>query len=109
MAILLNDQSTLTARYQTTIPASIRRRLNLQAKDRIHYQVRDNGEVVLLRAEHEIEKDPVISQFLDFLEADMQQQPHQLQALSEESFAEAQRLTASLEVDLNEVLPEDDE
>lgn len=109
MAILMSDQSTLTGRYQTTIPTSIRRRLNLRAHDRIHYQVRDNGEVVLLRAEPETQPDPVISRFLDFLEADMQQQPHQLQALSKESFAEAQRLTANLEVDLNEVLPEDDE
>jgi antitoxin PrlF len=109
MAILLSDQSTLTDRYQTTIPASIRRRLNLQARDRIHYQVRDNGEVVLLRAEPEADVDPVISLFLDFLQTDMQQQPQQLQALSAETVAEAQRLTAKIEVDLNEVLPEDDE
>ena len=109
MAILLSDQSTLTDRYQTTIPASIRRRLNLQAKDRLHYQVRDNGEVVLLRAEPDFEKDPVISRFLDFLEADMQQQPQTIQPLSTDTFAEAQRLTCKVEVDLNEALPDDDE
>lgn len=109
MAILLSDQSTLTGRYQTTIPASIRRRLNLQAKDRIHYQVRDNGEVVLQRAEPDSSNDPVISQFLDFLETDMQLQPQNIQVLSADTFAEAQRLTCKVDVDLNEALSEDDE
>ncbi len=109
MTILLSDQSTLTGRYQTTIPASIRRRLNLQAKDRIHYQVRDNGEVVLLRAEPDCEIDPVISLFLGFLEADMKYQPQHLLALSTDTFSEAQRLTTKVDVDLNETLPEDGE
>jgi antitoxin PrlF len=44
-------ESTLTDRYQTTVPESVRRTLRLDKRDRIDYSIRSNGEVVLTRAE----------------------------------------------------------
>ena len=40
------EQSTITSKGQTTVPAEVRRRLGLQAGDRLVYDERD-GEVVL--------------------------------------------------------------
>ena len=39
--------STLTRRNQTTIPREVRERLGLRPGDRLAYEVRGNGEVVL--------------------------------------------------------------
>ena len=43
-------ESTLTDRYQTTIPESVRRALKLGKRDKIHYAIRPGGEVLLSRA-----------------------------------------------------------
>ena len=51
MATILEVESTLTDRYQTTVPEPVRRALNLRKRDRIHYAIRPGGEVVLTRAE----------------------------------------------------------
>ena len=63
MARALEVESTLTDRYQTTVPETVRRALQLNKRDKIHYSIRPSGEVVLSRAEHS-EDDPAISQFL---------------------------------------------
>ncbi|SFC29960.1 antitoxin PrlF [Marinospirillum celere] len=107
MGTILEENSTLTDRYQTTVPASVRRALNLQRRDQIHYTIRDNGEVVLSRAQPE--SDPVVTQFLAFLESDMQEHPEQLRAVTTHTLAEAEQLTAGIEVNLDEALPEDDD
>ena len=43
-------ESTLTDRYQTTVPETVRRALRLGKRDKIHYTIRPDGEVVLTRA-----------------------------------------------------------
>ncbi|GHB12348.1 type II toxin-antitoxin system PrlF family antitoxin [Salinicola rhizosphaerae] len=101
--------STLTERYQTTVPAPVRKALQLKRRDRIHYSIRSNGEVVLTRAEEPPAADPVITSFLHFLQSDMQKNPENLRFLTTATLAEAQRLTANIEVDLDEKLPEDDD
>lgn len=103
----LTDTSTLTDRYQTTVPASVRKALNLGRRDRIRYEVRSNGEVVMSRAESS--PDPVMASFLVFLEQDMQAHPQNIRPVTEASLAKAQRLTAGMELDLDEALPEDDD
>lgn len=50
MAVLIEADSALTNRYQTTVPESVRRVLKLGKRDRLHCVVCDNGEVVLSRA-----------------------------------------------------------
>ena len=43
------QSSTITSRGQTTIPAEIRKQLNLKAGDKMRYLVLENGDVFLLR------------------------------------------------------------
>lgn len=109
MSSAIEDDSTLTDRYQTTVPASVRRALNLKRRDRIHYTIRPNGEVVLTRARDASSQDPVMASFLAFLERDMQEQPENIRPVTGSTFAEAERLTSGIEVDLDEALPEDDD
>ncbi|MBE0464280.1 MAG: type II toxin-antitoxin system PrlF family antitoxin [Halomonadaceae bacterium] len=109
MNTLIEDDSTLTDRYQTTVPASIRRALKLKRRDRIHYTVRPNGEVVLSRTSDEVRHDPVVASFLEFLERDLVAYPETIRPVTASSFAEAERLTAGMAVDLDEVLEEVDD
>ena len=109
MNTAIEDDSTLTDRYQTTVPASVRRALKLKRRDRIHYTIRPNGEVMLSRAHHESSPDPVVANFLAFLARDMQAHPENIRSVTASTFAEAERLTAGIEVDLDEALPEDDD
>ena len=71
MTATLESESTLTDRYQTTVPATVRRALQLGKRDKIHYRIRPGGEVVLTRAERSNEADPVLAAFLRFIEHDM--------------------------------------
>lgn len=110
MSTLIEDDSTLTDRYQTTVPASIRRALKLKRRDRIHYTVRSDGEVVLSRASDEVKHhDPVMVNFLNFLERDLLAHPENIHPMTANSLAEAESLTAGMEVDLEEALEEDDD
>lgn len=109
MSTAIEDDSTLTDRYQTTVPASIRRALKLKRRDRIHYRVLVNGEVVLSRASDEPRQDPVVANFLAFLEGDLQAHPENIQPVTAGTFSEAEHLTAGIEVDLEEMLPDDDD
>jgi len=49
--MLTTIASTLTDRYQTTVPEPVRRALHLGKRDKIHYTMRPTGEVILTRAE----------------------------------------------------------
>ncbi|MCA1774005.1 MAG: type II toxin-antitoxin system PrlF family antitoxin [Halomonas sp.] len=109
MNTAIEDDSTLTDRYQTTVPASVRRALKLKRRDRIHYMIRPNGEVVLSRARDESTQDPVMTSFLAFLERDLQEHPENIHPVTASTFAKAEHLTAGIEVDLDEELPEDDD
>ncbi|MEY4014938.1 MAG: hypothetical protein RLZZ290_1802, partial [Pseudomonadota bacterium] len=66
MATTLEVQSTLTDRYQTTVPETVRRALKLGKRDKIHYSIRPSGEVVLTRADASDEDDPALGPFLAF-------------------------------------------
>jgi len=71
MPTTLYAESTLTDHYQTTIPKAVRRVLGLKKRDKIHYSIRANGEVVLSRGESNDEEDPVLGTFLAFLAHDI--------------------------------------
>ena len=53
-------ESTLTDRYQTTVPETVRRALRLRKRDKIQYTIRPGGEVVLSRVAITGEDDPVL-------------------------------------------------
>jgi antitoxin PrlF len=109
MPTILEVESTLTDRYQTTVPEAVRRTLRLGKRDKIHYTIRPSGEVVLSRVEAPEAEDPLIGQFLGFLARDIANHPERLQALDAGFVQRLQSLTAGVEVDLNAVLPADDE
>jgi len=108
MSATFEAESTLTDRYQTTVPEMVRRSLRLGKRDKVHYSIRPNGEVVLSRAEFSETHDPVLGQFLGFLSRDISEHPDRLQALDASFVLRLQSLTKGIEVDLDAPLSADD-
>jgi antitoxin PrlF len=109
MATSIEVESTLTDRYQTTVPATVRRALQLGKRDKIHYTICPDGEVVLTRAKTTDDDDPVFGQFLDFLARDIANRPERIQALDANLVAHIHSLTGKIEVDLDTPLSANDE
>lgn len=108
MANALEVESTLTDRYQTTVPDTVRRALGLNKRDKIHYSIRSSGEVVLSRVQAPVE-DPILGQFLNFLANDIVRNPQHLQAVDASLVARLQTLVGDIEIDLDAPLSMDDE
>lgn len=109
MAAILEAESTLTDRYQTTVPEIVRRALKLGKRDKIHYAIRPGGEVVLTRAEAVEGDDPVLGQFLGLLGRDIASHPERVRAVDARLAQRIQSLVGGVEVDLDAPLPADDE
>ncbi|TCT19545.1 type II toxin-antitoxin system PrlF family antitoxin [Thiobaca trueperi] len=109
MPAMLDAESTLTDRYQTTVPESVRRALKLGKRDRIHYTILADGEVVITRAAQAEDHDPVLSQFLRFLADDMASHPERIQMFDPHLLQRIQSLTDGVDVDLDRPLSADDE
>ncbi|MEY4711777.1 MAG: hypothetical protein RIS88_1227 [Pseudomonadota bacterium] len=102
--------STLTDRYQTTVPETVRRALRLSKRDKIHYTIRPDGEVVLSRVEApEEDADPVLDPFLGFLAQDIAGHPERLRAVDTGWVQRLQSLVGRVDVDLDAPLAADDE
>lgn len=108
MTATLDIESTLTDRYQTTVPETVRRSLGLKRRDKIHYQIQPSGDVLIRRAEPE-EEDPAILAFLAFLAKDIETNPERLEQVDRGLIDRARALTSGVTYDINEVLPPDDE
>lgn len=109
MTVSFEAESTLTDRYQTTVPETVRRALKLGKRDKIHYTIRQDGEVVLTRATGAEGDDPVLGRFLGFLARDIATHPERLQAVDSGFVQRIRSLVGSTEVDLDAALPENDE
>ncbi len=109
MAATLEVESTLTDRYQTTVPETVRRALRLGKRDKIHYTIRPGGEVLLTRADVSEVDDPVLGQFLGFLSRDIASHPERIQAVDANFVQRIQSLVGGIEVDLDAALSADDE
>ncbi len=109
MPATFDVESTLTDRYQTTVPEAVRRTLRLGKRDKIHYTIRPSGEVVLTRAKAADGEDPVLGQFLNFLARDIASHPERLQAVDAGLVQRLQSLVGGIEVDLDLALSADDE
>ena len=81
MPTTIEVESTLTDRYQTTVPETVRRALGLAKRDKIRYSIRPGGDVVLIRANVSEGDDPVLGQFLGFLVRDIASHPERLRAV----------------------------
>jgi antitoxin PrlF len=102
------SESTLTARYQTTIPEPIRKFLGLAKGDKIQYSIESDGQVLISVAKDSSD-DPVLGAFLEFLEQDMAKNPQKLQPVSVSLFNRVQSLVAGVDVSLDEPLTDEDE
>jgi antitoxin PrlF len=109
MPATLEVESTLTDRYQTTVPETVRRALRLRKRDKIHYTIRPGGEVVLSRVIESEKDDPVLVQFLGFLAHDIATHPEHMHAVDPLFVQRLQSLVGGIEVDLDAQLPADDE
>jgi len=102
MPATLELESTLTDRYQTTVPDGVRRALNLGKRDRIRYLLQSNGSVVLQRADQV--NDPVLGSFLDFLAQDIAAHPQHVRAIDADLAKRMRALSKGVKVDLNAAL-----
>ena len=109
MAATLEIESTLTDRYQTTVPESVRRALKLGKRDKIHYDLRPDGEVVITRAMHVEGEDPVLGRFVSFLAHDIANHPERLQGVDSNFVQRIQSLVDKVEFDMDAPLLADDE
>lgn len=109
MPATIEAESTLTDRYQTTVPETVRRALRLRKRDKIHYTIRPDGKVVLTRAVPVDGEDPALVPFLGFLASDMAAHPERLQAVDAGLAQRIQTLVGGVEVDLDAPLSADDE
>jgi antitoxin PrlF len=101
-----SPESTLTDRYQTTVPDSVRKALGLSKRDKIRYTIQPDGTVLMARAE---ERDPVVEEFLDFLAKDLEKNPDRIQTISSELVSHVRSLISTVEIDLDSPLPDEDE
>ena len=108
MTAFAEDVSTLTDRYQTTIPSGVRKQLKLGKGDRIGYFTEPNGRVYIAPL-RDMDGDPAIGAFLDFLQADMTKHPERLKAFDGTLQARLASLVGDVEVDLDSALSPDDE
>jgi antitoxin PrlF len=104
---VLKAEATLTNRYQTTVPASVRQALNLQKHDKLIYLLEEDGRVTLKRGVREKEEDPALSQFLELLARDVASGNGL--PLTAELQSRINDLIGGMKVDLDEPLSQDDE
>lgn len=95
-------QSSVTERFQTTIPKGVREALGLQRGDTLAYEVR--GEEVVVRRRPEQEGDPALTGFLDLLERDIAGRPDRLERVSDELVRRGRELVDGVELDLDAAL-----
>jgi antitoxin PrlF len=102
------SESTLTDRYQTTVPDPVRKALGLNKRDKICYTIQPNGKVWISRAE-QADSDPLLGEFLNFLVRDMEKNPQHIQAVSSNLVNHVQSLVSGVEIDLDAPLLDEDE
>ena len=100
-------EATLTDKYQNTVPAAVRKALNLRKRDKVAYVIRD-GQVILEKATSEdAQVDPVVQAFLGFLEREMIADPQRLKPFGGETSRRAAELVEGVEVDLDAPLEDE--
>jgi antitoxin PrlF len=106
--VALETESTLTDRFQTTVPSSVRQALHLGKKDKIKYAIQSDGSVVISRAAAQ-QNDPIIGEFLAFIARDMQANPGKVEPLSASMRESVDALVQGVDIDLDAPLLDEDE
>lgn len=104
----LETESTLTDRFQTTVPSVVRQALHLEKKDKIKFTVQPNGSVLLTRVES-LEEDPVVESFLSFIADDMREHPEKIQPLTMSMRNRIEPLISDVAFDLDAPLLDENE
>lgn len=104
---IVTDESTLTDRYQTTIPNTIRKALRLNKQDKIQYSIEANGRVVMSRVADQ-ENDPLVEKFLNFISNDIEVNPQNIKAINSDLIDRYNKLDLDTDIDLDKSLPEED-
>ncbi|MFA7267903.1 MAG: type II toxin-antitoxin system PrlF family antitoxin [Sterolibacterium sp.] len=107
MPAAIELESTLTDRYQTTVPDGVRRALKLGKRDRIRYLVQSDGSVILQRADQG--DDPVLESFLDLLTQDIATHPQHVRAIDSGLAQRMRALAKGVKIDLEATLDPTDE
>jgi antitoxin PrlF len=102
-------ESTLTDRYQTTVPDPVRRALKLGKRDKIRYVVQPDGAVLMTRAAPVEADDPALGKFLEFLERDITNHPERVRAVGGKLAARIRSLVRGVHVDLDAPLATEDQ
>lgn len=105
----LELESTLTDRYQTTVPETVRRALGLGKRDKLRYAIAPTGEVLLTRAQTPEPEDPLLGEFLGFLARDIARHPERLRAIDAGLVRRLKALTRGAKPDLDAPLSANDE
>ena len=101
-------ESTLTDRYQTTVPEPVRKALGLNKRDKICYAIQPDGKALISRVD-QTESDPILGGFLNFLARDIEKNPQHLQAISSDLVIRVQSLVFDVDLDLDSPLLDEDE
>jgi len=102
MTALLKEESTITAKGQTTVPKSVRQALGIAQGDRIAFVVDSQRRVTIEKVETEESEDPVIVRYLEFLARDMAKHPEtSVVPFPKALFDRARALTEGMVVDLD--------
>ena len=105
---ILVTESTLTDRYQTTVPDPVRKALHLNKREKIRFTIQPDGSVLLSRADQD-NRDPALTSFLSFLAKDIQNNPQHVKAVTPELVSRVQSLVGSVKFDLDAPLDPEDE
>lgn len=92
--------SSVTDRYQTTIPKGVRDALGIRRGDTIAYELSGNR-VLLSRQAETPSDDPALLGFLDLLERDIAMHPERLEPLPHALVDRARALVDGVDVDLD--------
>ena len=108
-AEILEIPATITERGQTTVPAAIRKMLALGKRDQVVFRGLADGTVVIAKKQRrEVEADPVIGTFLEFLARDMAHEPARIRSVPKSLVARGKGLVKGVKVDLDAALPDDE-
>jgi antitoxin PrlF len=96
MPAQLQVESTLTEKYQATVPDAIRKALRLSKGDRICFTLQPDGSVVLTRAESDQAAHTDLKPFLRLLARELEAHPEAFRALPPALVKQARALTKTL-------------
>ena len=99
----ISAESTLTDRYQTTIPAMVRKALGLTKGDKLEFLLDETGGVRVAKVQPTANEhfDPAVAAFLQFLEKDITNNPQTLVEMDESLFELMRALSSRVPKDLD--------